>query len=192
MKKAVGSLRGSLPRRYARALIQIACEETASGQVETFGRSLDETLEALEVSADGPSFLRTLADDTIDVSQRLAAVEELADRSGLAPMLKNFLCLLIRKERIGLLPEIVREYRRFQDEILGIVRVTVVAPARPEAELLQRVETLLAAKLKKKIIPSGEADADLIGGVVLRVDHTVYDGSVKRELEKMKENILRG
>ncbi|HSA58795.1 MAG TPA: ATP synthase F1 subunit delta [bacterium] len=189
MKTSRGSLHGSLPRRYARALIQIAREDD---QVEAYGRSLGEMLRALESSAGGPSFLRTLADDTIDVNQRLAAIEELAEKVGAAPLFKNFLCLLVRKERVGLLTEIGREYQRFQDEILGIVRVTVVTPGQPEAGLLQKVETVLAEKLKKKIVPRGEADPALIGGVVLRVDHTVYDGSVKRELERIKENILRG
>ncbi len=193
MKKTGGSLYGSLPRRYARALIQIAREgNQESNQVEAFGRSLEEMLRALESSSDGPSFLKTLADDTIDVNQRLAAVEELADKSGAAPLFKNFLCLLVRKERIGLLPEIGREYRRFQDEILGIVRISVVTPEQPDAGLLQKAESLLAQKLKKKIISTGKTDPDLIGGVVLRIDHTVYDGSVKRELERMKETILRG
>jgi F-type H+-transporting ATPase subunit delta len=116
----------------------------------------------------------------------------LSDKTGAMPLFKNFLCLLVRKERIGLLAGIAREYRRFQDEILGIVRVTVVTSSPPEAALLQKVETLLSAKLKKKVVSTGQTNPDLIGGLVLRVDHTVYDGSIKSELEKIKETILRG
>jgi F-type H+-transporting ATPase subunit delta len=193
MKTAGSALRGSLPRRYARALIQIAREGGQDNQqVEAFGRSLEEMVGALRETAGGPSFLNTLADDTIDVNQRLAAVEELADKTGAFPLFKNFLCLLVRKERIGLLAEIAREYQKFQDEILGISRVTVVTPGQPDAELLKKVEMMLVASLKKKVISTGQSNPELIGGVVLRVEHTVYDGSIKRELEKIKETILRG
>jgi F-type H+-transporting ATPase subunit delta len=191
MKSAGSALYGSLPRRYARAFIQIA-QEDGGNQVEAFGRSLEEILQALESSAGGPSFLKTLADDTLDVNERLAAVQELADKAGLASLVKNFLSLLVHKERIAILPEIVREYRRFQDEILGIVRVSVVTPSPPEAGLLDRVASALSRKLKKKIVTRGEDDASLIGGVVLRVDHTVYDGSIRKELERIKDVMMKG
>lgn len=181
---------GSLPRRYARALVQLAQEEN---QLEAFGKGLREILFLLETAAEGrASFLKVLADDTFDQGERLAAIQEVAEKAGLHPLLKNFLLVLVKKERIGLLPEIVREYQRFQDDILGVVRVAVAAPAQPEPALLKRVEKILAQRLKKKIVSRGEAEPGLIGGVVLRVDHTVYDGSVHRELERMKESILRG
>lgn len=191
MKGAGSALHGSLPRRYARALIQIAQEEGGAGQVEAFGRALEETRNVLEHSVSGPTFLKVLADDTLDADERLAAVAEIADQMGVPVLFKNFLLLLVRKERIGLLPQIAREYQRFQDEILGIVRVEVVTPTSPEGGMLERVGAVLSQKLRKKILTRGEADPDLIGGLVLRVDHVVYDGSIRRELEKIKENILR-
>jgi F-type H+-transporting ATPase subunit delta len=60
----------------------------------------------------------------------------------------------------------------------------------PSEDLLHRVESVLSQRLKKKIITHGESDPSLTGGIVLRVGHTVYDGSVKRELERMKEAML--
>lgn len=185
-----GALHGSLPRRYARALIQLAQEGGDRNQVETFGQAMEETLRALEGSAGGPSFLKTLADDTLDVNERLAAIREVADKTGLPELFKNFLSLLVRKERIGILPEIAREYRRFQDEILGIVRVAVVTPTPSDPALLQRVESALSKKLGKKVLTHAEQDPDLIGGLVLRVDHTVYDGSIRKELERIKDAML--
>lgn len=175
---------GSLPRRYARALIQLAGETDA---VEPIGRSLTELTQVLQRS---PELLATLANDLIDFTQRLTAMEAIAAHQGFPQILKNFLCLLVKKERVGLLPEIVREYQRFQDEILGIVRVRVETPTAPEASILERVGAILGRKLNKKVVPEGKADPSMIGGMILKIDHRVYDGSIRRELERIKETML--
>jgi len=185
-----GNIYGSLPRRYARALIQIAQEEGGAAQVETFGKNLEDVSKALEVTTGGPSFLRTLSDDTLPVSERLAAIGEISDKLGVTPIFKNFLSLLVSKERMILLSEVLREYQRFQDEILGIIRVVVATPTQPDGTLLDRVAKTLSEKMKKKVLTRGEADPSLIGGIVLRVDHTVYDGSIRTELERIKDAMM--
>lgn len=177
-------MRGSLPRRYARALIEIAREEN---QVERIGRELEGLAVLFKKS---PDLLETLANDSFDTEERLAAVREIADRFDFYPMLKNFLLLLVKKNRIALFPEIEREYRRFQDEILGIVRVKVTGPKSPEKPLLNQIEKVLSQKLKKKAMSEGAAQPEILGGLVLEIDHTVYDGSIRRELERMKEKML--
>ena len=179
-------MRGSLPRRYAKALIEIAKEEN---QVERIGQELENLTVLFKKS---PDLLETLANDSFDTEERLSAVREIADRFGFYPMLKNFLLLLIGKKRIDLFPEIEREYRRFQDEILGIVRVRVTGPKPPEKSVLDGIEKLLSRKLQKKVISEGKVQPEIIGGLVLEIDHTVYDGSIRRELERMKEMMLNG
>jgi F-type H+-transporting ATPase subunit delta len=178
-------VKGSLPRRYARALIELAQEER---QLEPFGEQLRRLLEVLKKT---PEILETLANDSFPQEERLEAMEEIAQKAGFHPLIKNFLLLLVRKDRIGLLPEIDREYRRFQDELLGIVRVRVAAPDLPERAVLSQIDRILGQKLKKKVISEGEAQPEIIGGLVLEIDHTVYDGSVRRELERMKETMLK-
>lgn len=177
---------GSLARRYARALIQLAQE---TGQVEDFGKSL-ESLAALLRQA--PDVLHGLANELLDSDQRLVAIGEIADRSGYPILLKNFLSLLVKKERFAHFPAIVREYRRFQDELLGIIRVSVVAPQEPDTTLLKRVASLLGVRLKKTVISHGEGRPEILGGMILKVNHTIYDGSVRRELERLKEDMLKG
>lgn len=190
MKGAGSALYGSLPRRYARALIQVAREEGGDGKVEEFGSLLAKISESLLASSGGPSFLKTLSDENVDNKERCAALEEIANHLGFPILFKNFLTLLVSKERLAILPDVTREYQRFQDEILGILRVTVVTPSQPEHALLERVAANLSTKLKKKVITHGEADPSLIGGIVLRVDHTVYDGSVRKELERIKNAMM--
>ena len=177
---------GSLPRRYARALIGIATEEN---QVGPFGEGLENLTYCFQQA---PEMLAALANDSFETSKRLAVMEEVSKKAGLPELLKRFLLLLIQKNRIGLLPEIAREYRRFHDEILGIVRVAVATPRAPEPLLLKRIEKILSERLKKQVMAQGEAKPEMIGGLILKIDHTIYDGSVRRELERIKETMLKG
>lgn len=174
---------GSLPKRYAKALIAIAKEED---RVQEYGEHLAQLTALLEKSPEAPA----LSNDLFDSEGRSNAVGEIAEAIGCPPLLKNFLLLLVRKERIGLLPAIAREYRRMEDEILGVVRVRVKTPAAADPTLLARVEKVLTRHLRKKIIADGEARPEIIGGLVLEIGHTIYDGSIKRELERLRESIL--
>jgi F-type H+-transporting ATPase subunit delta len=174
---------GSLPRRYARALISLAQEE---GKVDLFGQELEGLSSVFQKT---PELLHALSSDAFPYSERMAAVEEVG--KNLSPSLKNFLLLLLQKERIQLLSEIFTEFQNFQDEIEGVVRVTVSTPQPPEKPLLESIEKVLGQKLKKKVIASGKSSPKMIGGLIMELDHTIYDGSVSRELEKIKESLLK-
>lgn len=181
---------GSLPRRYARALFEIAKEEKS---VEDFGRELQDLVGTLTSGDKGEeTALETLSNDHLSHEERIAAATQIGEALKLNVFLKNFLSLLVQKERVQLLAEIAQEYQQLQDELLGIVRVTVTTPQAPTPDLLGNVEKVLSQKLSKKIVARGVEDASLLGGMVLEVGHTVYDGSVRRELEKVQESILRG
>lgn len=176
---------GSLSRRYARALIELGKED---GLVERFGDELEAFVTAIKSN---PSILETLSNQWLNYNDRLKAIEQIADKSGLHPLLKNFLLILLKKERLEILPDISREYGRSRDVILNILRVVITTPQQPEASLLSDIEKMLTAKLKKKVIARGMASPEMIGGVTLKLDHTIYDGSIKRELERMKETLLK-
>ncbi len=170
------------------ALIEIAKEED---HLEKFGRTLERLDLLFRESTDS---LDALSNDLFDSTGRLMAMEAIAIKMGSHPILKNFLLLLVQKERIGFFPEIVREYRRYEDEIVGVVRVTVQTPGATAPlvleKMLEKIEKILGDRLKKKVIAAGEIRPELIGGMVLKIDHRIYDGSVQRELERMRESII--
>ena len=180
---------GSLPRRYARALITLGQEE---GLLETLGQDLERFVSFFK-NPEGAEMLQALSNDLLSHSERTEAMREIADRFQLHPYLKNFLLVLMSKERAGLLPEILREYQRFSDRLLRITRVTVRAPQMPTQELLHQVSSFFEKNASGKVIAHGEARPDLIGGLLLELEekHIVYDGSVKRELERIKETLLK-
>ncbi len=177
-------LGGSLARRYARAIIEIAKEE---GLVEKFAEELASVDGIFHESKEN---LRALSNDFFDLTSRLAAMKEITEKVQLHPLLANFLLVLVQKERIGFPADVAREYQRMSDDLLGIARVTVTGPKTPDTALLERVEKILKEKIHKKIIATGEASPEIIGGLLLKVDHKIYDGSLRNELRKLKTSML--
>lgn len=178
-------MKGSLPKRYARALIQLAREEN---KIETYGSELQNLLRSLQKSKGA---LEMLDNDSFDFFERLAAMEEIALRSEVQPNLKNFLLILVKKNRVSLFPEIVKEYQQFQDEFLDILRATVRSPDFPDEALLKHIEKILNKKIGKKVIAHGEAKPEMMGGLIVEVNHVIFDGSIKRKLERIQEAMLR-
>ena len=99
----------------------------------------------------------------------------------------HFLSLLIEKDREDALPSIIEAFFQLQDEMLGIIHVRVTTAAelsqRQTIQLKQRFE----AYSKKKVLIDQHVDKQLIGGFIARIGDTVFDGSVKQQLELLRE-----
>ena len=180
------SAMGSLSRRYARALLTLAKEADA---LEKFYQDL---LQISKLASNCPEAFSALGNDLLDYTGRLNAAAEIADKMELHPSIKNFLLILIKKDRLIFIKSIIHEFEKYRDDYLGIVRVTLQQSTLPETGLLKKIEDILSQKLKKKVVTTGSAQPDMIGGLVIKVGNTTYDGSIKRELELIKEKMLRG
>ncbi len=108
-------------------------------------------------------------------------------RSSVQTLTLHFLSLLIEKEREDALLSIIEAFFRLQDEILGIVHVNIKTAAglsqQQTAQLKQRFE----AYSQKKVLIDQSLDKQLIGGFVARIGDTVFDGSVKQQLELLRK-----
>ncbi|MEK7679610.1 MAG: F0F1 ATP synthase subunit delta, partial [Deltaproteobacteria bacterium] len=78
------------------------------------------------------------------------------------------------------------------DEMSGRLRATVKAPFDLNADALEEIKARLKAATGKEAVLLFEKDESLLGGLVVRIDNTIIDGSLKRQLEFMKEKILEG
>jgi F-type H+-transporting ATPase subunit delta len=103
------------------------------------------------------------------------------------PLTLRFLSLLIEKEREDAFPGIIEAFFRLQDEMLGILHVSVTSAAelsqQQRAQLQQRFEVYS----KKKVFIDVSLDKQLIGGFIARMGDTVFDGSVKQQLELLRK-----
>lgn len=179
------ALSGSLARRYARALIGLAGPEQA---IDAFGEDLAKLADAYRKSPNLPDLL---SDRLIPLVNRRQVASELVDKMEMTPLIKNFFFVLVEKERAWLLPDVVREYGVLQDQLQGVVRVVVTSATAPDPGIYQALGKLLQKNLDKKIAIREEQDPAMIGGLSVRLGNCVYDGSVRRELEKIKEAMMQ-
>lgn len=175
---------GSLARRYARALIDVG---TAKGNYEQLGRQIDDLAAAYSASRD---LVEALTNPVFPRPQRRAVLEAVLQRIGAHAETRNFALLLFDRERVPYLPAIARELRAMVDEKAGRVHATVTS-ARPLApDHAMQIQQALEKATGRKVVMEKKEDASLLGGIVAQVGDTVYDGSVRTQLELMREQIL--
>ncbi len=173
-------------RRYAKALLKIGQED---GSLERYGEELalfNNYMQAEE------KLRAALVNPTIHSSQREAVIRELAPRLGLSEVMVRFLVLLVERNRMDVLPEIVEVYRELLDDAMGRVRGVLYVPFELPEEKLQEIVKGLEEKVGKKVILRVELDPSIIGGAVAKIGGVVYDGSVKAQLRRLRENLAKG
>lgn len=176
---------GSVARRYARALMDLG---VADGQFEAYSDELGRLEAAFAASAE----LRDVwLNPAHGKDRRLAAVAGLTGPLKLSASVGNLLRLLVERQRIVDLSNIARAYRELVDEKAGRVRATVTSAAPLSADLTAKLGAALAGMTKKRIVLDTKVDPSLIGGVTAQVGSTVLDGSLKTQLEQLRES-LRG
>jgi F-type H+-transporting ATPase subunit delta len=122
---------------------------------------------------------------------RQAAVSALASAMELSPMVVNFLRLLVDRQRIADLPAIARAYRAMVDLEEKRVRATVTAAEPLSKAELDSLREAIAGMTGRTIILDSKTDPAIIGGVVTQVGATMFDGSLRTQLERMREELKR-
>jgi F-type H+-transporting ATPase subunit delta len=175
-------IEGSLSRRYAKALFQLAVAENKEDAVAA-------ELQSFAAIYAQPELNGVLNNPGFAAHSRKNIVAQIARSLQLSPLVAHFLALLVDHDRLSFFPGIVERYHRLLDEKKGQAEARVVtASPLDEAELKRLAETL--GKISgKKIILTQESDASLIGGAVVHLEGKIYDGSVRAQLEKMKKQV---
>ena len=175
----------SVARRYARALLALGLEE---GRHEKFGDELDAVVRALDESQEA----RDMAlNPGYSAQQRQGVVGTLASQLQLSPTVVNFLRLLVERQRLPGLPQIARAFRELVDAQVGRVRAVVTSAQPLSPDELSRIQSTLASATRKSIALEAKTDPSIIGGVVTQVGATLFDGSLKTQLERLREELKR-
>jgi len=175
----------SVARRYARALFSLGLEEARH---ELYGDELEAVVRALDQSPEAGAVLKNPG---YSQEQRHAAVNALAKGLSLSPMVVSFLRLLVDRQRAGDLTGIVRAYRSMVDQQESRVRATVTAAAPLSKDELERLREAIARMTGRTILLDSRTDPSIIGGVVTQVGATLFDGSLRTQLERMREELKR-
>jgi F-type H+-transporting ATPase subunit delta len=170
----------TVARRYAGALYE---EAEAQGLVETIDEDVAFVQASLENSRELVQFFES---PLINRDHKEAIVEELfADR--VHALTLRLLHMLVRKGREEITPDLPRAYRTLRDEQEGIIEARV----RTAVELTKEEEEALADRLAsatdRQVRLEVTTDPDLIGGLIVRIGDTVYDGSVGHQLDELRQ-----
>jgi F-type H+-transporting ATPase subunit delta len=175
---------GSIARRYAKALLEIGIKQQT---YDALGKELDRAADMLKSS---PELRNALENPVFALDQRKLVLDDVVRRLALSKTVRNFVMLLLDKGRIASLPNIARAHRALVDEHAGRVRATVTS-ARPLDPMLEtRLKTALERQSGKTVILEKREDPSIVGGLVTQLGDTVYDGSVRTQLQQMREQLL--
>ena len=174
--------------RYARALLDVAVKE---GQTDP--REIESQLAAFaELFTRHPTLAKVLLNPAVPAPRKKAAVADVVARVQPSVVVGKLLVLLAERDRLVLLPDLVDSYRERLLDHLKIVRAEVTTAVALGAERAKAVEQSLAALTGRTVTLATRVDPAIIGGVVARIGSTVYDGSVTRQLERMKAQLESG
>ncbi len=170
-------------RRYARALADVALEEGRSDQL------LQELRAVRTLLAQYPQLYETLINPVLPFARKRTILEVLAPRIPVSQTTRNFLLVLLRAARLGQFEQVLEAYQIALDESRGIVR-GIVSSAKPLDQLTQaRLESMLADRSGKMVRLSYVEDSSLIGGVKVQLGSTIFDGSIRAQLQQIKEQL---
>ncbi len=170
--------------RYARAFQQVVAAQHLD--VNGVRQQLNDFSETLGNSRDLREFL---GNPSLEPADKLKVLDAVAVRVGLEKTVRNFIAVLMEHERLGSLDEIVAEFRTISDEANGIAEVQIVS-AKPLAEDERNLLQWKAGELAgSNVRVTWSQDASLLGGAVIRLGSQVFDGSVRGQLQQMKEHL---
>jgi F-type H+-transporting ATPase subunit delta len=185
----MASVVGTYARAFAEVAIPAAGAKTtrfdAAGALEQLHRVDGLLQQSLELR-------RVLENPSIPGDRKLAVIDALAGRLGLMQQVRNFVAVITDHRRLPLFGEILRQLEHELNERQGFVEAQV-STARPLSDAEKKMLEAEMAKLTgRKIRARYEQDASLLGGAVVRVGSTIYDGSVNGQLEKIGEQLVEG
>lgn len=173
----------AVARRYASALADVALEQIKADKVKAdFGAFV----EAFYGSSDLRNFLETPA---VGPEEKRKVIEKLAERTSWDTSVRNFIYLIVDHHRTELLKEIDQALAEEINARLGIALAQVTSAQRLSEGEKQELMAALERRTGKKIEAQFQEDGALIGGAVVRVGSTVYDGSVRQQLNRLREQL---
>lgn len=176
---------GSLARRYARALIEIA---TSKNAVDKIGADLRGFAAAMRTA---PELIDVLSSTSHPRATRRKVVDAILARLGAHELVKTFSYLLLDKERFAALPDISRELDVMIEARAGRVQAEITSAVALSPTQLTQITTSLEKLSGKKIVLHKKEDPALLGGVVAKVGDVVYDGSLRTQLRILRDQLAR-
>lgn len=172
-----------IAKRYGKALFDLAQDTDSLEQMKAGADWLSSVWQSQ------PQLKEMLQLPTISKEEKKRVIAQIAGDDVSGHML-GLLYLLIDKGRILYLPEILQEYQRLRMEADRIVQAYVTSATALNEEEKARIQKSLETAMKREVILHTGVDADLIGGLVVRVGDQIFDNSLRTKLQNLKKDLL--
>jgi F-type H+-transporting ATPase subunit delta len=169
--------------QYATALADIALEQ---GAAEPVKKQLEEFDAAYAESAE---LRNVLANPAVELSAKHGVIEKLAARMGASRIVRNFLFVVVDNQRTHLLPEILQAFEEVLRQRQGVAEAEVTSAAELTAPQRSQLQQTLERLTGRKIQAKYSLDPAMLGGAVVRIGDTIYDGSVRNRLNQMRARL---
>jgi F-type H+-transporting ATPase subunit delta len=179
-------INNALAKRYAKALVQLGSE---GGLIDRFR---DELSVVDGIFSSNSELRAAFADPALTHDQKKSIMKELINRTACSELVGNFLLLLVDKNRVAFLGQIVQTYETLADEFSGVIRPVIKTAFALDNSQIVAIQSALEKKTGKKVVPQMIVDASLLGGVITQIGDIAYDNSVKTQLKRIKDILQKG
>ena len=170
--------------RYARAFVEVVLDLKLDAakvrqELQTLQNTLEESLE----------LRRVWETPAIPGEQKRQLLDVIVAREGLSRPVRNFAAVLIDHRRVGQLGQIVRQFEQEMDQRLGFAEAEITSSRELSAEEKGALEAQVERLVGKRVRASYATDPGVLGGALIKVGSTIYDGSVRGQLRKIREQL---
>ena len=173
--------------RYASAFADVV----TAAKLDTV--AIDQKLTDFLATWNGSPELRDFFENpALPATDKVAILDKLNAKLGMQKELRNLIAVLISNNRIAYVSEVAQDYRRLLQEQMGIRPAEIVTARELDAKereaLLAEISRLAGGKIEANF----KLDSSILGGTVVRIGSTVYDGSVRGRLDRLKDALIAG
>jgi F-type H+-transporting ATPase subunit delta len=173
----------TVARRYSLALADVVLQRGEAREVQ------QELVAWADLLQSNANLREVFANPTIALDQKRGVLKRLLEIAKPRPTTVNFLKVLLQNQRLPELDQINRRFAVVLDDRAGMIaaQVTTARPVAPETQ--QTLQTKLRSMTGKSVRIEFDTDPEMIGGLVTRIGSTIYDGSVRNQLQQIKEKM---
>jgi F-type H+-transporting ATPase subunit delta len=173
--------------RYARAYADVVVKNKLNPE-----KIVAEFQQMADVVNSSRELRNVLQNPAVSREQKLKLLDSIIQHIGASKMLRNFLAVLIDNRRIGNVSDLLEQFKQELDRQMGIAHAKVTSVRELSSAERKSLEKELAEITGKTVRATYSEDASLLGGVLVRVGSTIYDGSVLGRLQRMRQEIAAG
>ena len=176
----------SVTSRYARAFADVVINlkldpNQVRGELRSIVELLDQSVELQRVW-DTPA---------IPLDQKLRVLDGIAQRAGLVTAVRNFLAVIIEHRRTRLLPQVAKQFEAELNDRLGYIDAEITSARELSSQERQGLEQQVARLTGRTVRAQYATDPNVLGGAVVKVGSMVYDGSVRGQLHRIREQLAQ-